>query len=190
MAKLLLASVAFDDGDFVALSAVALQTNEAMQFDSGHALMSESTRQRVAVGERVYWGTPVPKATGQLAEAIHALLSEPEHVCLLENSLAQPSDPVLKRAKCRLLLHNTEVYHPLFGMDRDNTKIANAIREAEHPGVFVGAVGRVPSGMGCDLVSISTISADQLADFAKAVHTVFVQAYDGEGYLVWTRSPA
>ncbi|MGH9739821.1 MAG: hypothetical protein ACRD4X_14730 [Candidatus Acidiferrales bacterium] len=190
LAKLLLASVAFEGGDVAALSAVVLNPNEATQFESGHTVATDSQLQRVAIGEMNLRGYPVPSTVGQLGEAIYALLSDPDDLCLLENSLAEPSDPWMKRAKSRLLFHDTEVYHAIFGVERDKARIANAVREAEHPRVFVGAVGRVPSGMGCDLVSISTVTADQLAQFAKTVLSVFVRAYDGEGYLVWTRSPA
>lgn len=190
LAKCLLASVAFEDGDIVVLSAVALKPDETTQFESAHTVLSDARWKRITIGEMNARAYPTPRADGQLAGAICSLLSRPGYLGLLENSLAGPSDAWLSRAKSRLLFHDAEVYHAVFGMERDKNRIASAIREAEHPGAFVGAVGRAPSELRSDMVSLCTITGEQLGDFAKTVHSIFVGAYDGEGYLIWTKRSA
>lgn len=190
LSKLLLDSVAFENGEILALSAVALNPTEATQFESGHALRANTPPKHVATGELAFATYPTPGASGQLAQTIHSLLSEPTSLCLLENPLARAGDPWLTRAKSRVVLHGSEVYHALFGADRDEIRIVNAIREAERPPLFVGAVGYAPSDMPADISSSSTITAEQLANFAGSVRCVFVRAYDGEGYLVIGVQPA
>jgi hypothetical protein len=190
LSKLLLDSVAFENGEILALSAVALNFTEATQFESGHARRANTPPQHIVIGELAFTAHSTPGAEGQLAQTIHSLLSEPGSLCLLESSLARAGDPWLARAKSRVLFHGSEVYHALFSTDRDEMRIVNAIHEAERPPLFVGAVGCTPPDMPADISSFSTITAEQLANFAESVRCVFVRAYDGEGYLVIAVQPA
>jgi hypothetical protein len=188
LAKLLLETLDFENGEIVALSAIPLNPGEIAQYRQGHARVAGAKPQQVGIGEKTYAAYPVPSAQEQLGNVIRGCLDGEWNVCLLENHLAQTGDPWLARAKSRLLFHGSEVYHALFSVDRDMARVINAIREAERPPVFVGTVGRAPWSSGEDVASLHTVTAEQLADFAKTARCVFVRAYDGEGYLMWTRA--
>jgi hypothetical protein len=46
-------------------------------------------------------------------------------------------------------------------------------------------VGRSPADISARNATLQDISAEQLLNFAKTVRSVFVGAYDGEGYVLW-----
>lgn len=188
LAKFLLETVDIGAGKVTVLSAVPLDPREIAQYGQGHVSRTNSVPRSIVIEGMTHAAYPTPSANEQLADAVYALLGSPADLCLLENSIAQVGDPYLMRAKSRLLFHGSEVYHALFSVDQDMARIINAIREAERPPVFVGAVGRAPWSSGGDVTSLHTVTAEQLADFAKTAHCVFVRAYDGEGYLMWKRA--
>lgn len=188
LAKFLLETLDFESGESAALSATPLTPGEIAHYRQGHASRTDSVPRSIVIGGTTHAAYPTPSANEQLADAIYALLGSPADLCLLENSIAQVGDPYLMRAKSRLLFHGSEVYHALCSVDHDQARIINAVREAERPPAFVGAVGRMPWSAGADIAALSVVTTEELAKFARSAFCVFVGAYDGEGYLVWRRS--
>jgi hypothetical protein len=185
LAKLLLDTVNFGEGDFVVLTPTPLNAMEMVQFDWGHAPQTQTTPERIVIGETPFVAFPKVTADDQLVDVIGKLLKNPEDLCLLENSLAQAGDSWLKGARSRVVTNGTDIYHALFSAGWDKTKVTDAIREADGSPIFVGAVGRSPADISARNATLQDISAEQLLNFAKTVRSVFVGAYDGEGYVLW-----
>jgi hypothetical protein len=188
LAKTLLDAVDFDRGEIITLSPTPLSPTEMIQFDWGHTPQPQAKPEHIKIGDASYVAVPKATANEQLVEAIYDLLRSPESICLLENSLAEAHDGWLQRAKSRVVTNGNEVYHALFSTDRDKGMIEDAIHD-DHSPVHIGAVGYIRAGDSVRIASMKAISTDQLTAFAGNVQSVFVGAYDGEGYVVWNNPP-
>lgn len=170
------------------LSPTPLSPAETIQFDWGHTPV-HAKPERIKIGDAYYLAVPKPKAREQLIEVIYGSLQNPGSVCLLENYLAEADDPWLQRAKSRVATNGSEVYHALLSVDRDESSIDTAIREWEGLPTSIGAAGSMNENASAHVAAEKTVTAGQLAAFAQASESVFVAAYEGEGYVVWEKRP-
>ena len=190
LAKTLLETVDFGEGDIIALSPTPLSSTETIQFDSGHTPQTHVKPERIKFGDRTHLAVPTPNANQQLAAMIYDALGNLQSVCFLENFLAEAHDGWLERAKSRIVTNGNEVYHALFSLDRcDKDKIEVAIREWHYLPTSIGAFGNMDDEASAYITSEKTITKGQLTAFARTVQSVFVSAYDGEGCLVWNKPP-
>jgi len=115
------------------------------------------------------------------------LRTAPGHIFIVENALARPSDPVLSSYGSHLLMFDEEVYHLLLPQDRDEKIISQTLREAGYP--YPPLVGALASG--AEEIGLSgesqQITFVQLRASAERAAKIIVGAYDGEGYLIWSR---
>lgn len=169
------------------LSPTPLSPTQTIQFERGHAAQTHPRPEHIKIGDAWYLGIPKAKARYQLVEAIFGLLQQPEGICLLENSLADACDGWLQRAKSKIVTNGDEVYHVLFNTDRDKHKIEAAIREWDKPPTSIGAFGSMNEKAAAQIASAQSLTREQLAAFGKSAQSVFVRAYDGEGYIQWNR---
>jgi len=181
----LLQSVDFSTGAVAVLNAVPLSESLIMEFNWGHVPPAPESAQYIKIQGRPFLADPTANSYEHLTEVIYSSMESPESICLMENMLASPNDPWLKRAKSRLATYGPEVYHVLTSSDRRKEKIEDTLRESESLPVFVGAVGRQPPDRIADDSEHVTISLGQLKSFAKSASCIFIGAYDGEGYVVW-----
>ena len=184
LAKLLLETVDFERGTVAILNVVQLSETQMREFNWGRGPLAQSA-QYIEIQWQPFLAYPTANSYEHVTEVIYSSLEDPQCVCILQNMLASPGDPWLKRAKSRVATHGPEVYHILISSDRRKEKIEDTLREAESLPVFVGAVGRQPPDRIADDSEHVTLSLGQLKSFAKSAHCLFVGAYDGEGYLVW-----
>jgi hypothetical protein len=187
LAKALLQAVDFEEGRVMTLSPTPLSPTETMQFDRGHAPQTHTKPERIKFGDTTYLAVPTANANEELVAAIYDELRKPQSACFLENSLAEAHDGWLQRAKSRVITNGSEVYHALFNTDRDKGKIEAAIREWHYLPTSIGALGTMNEEASAHIVSVKAITIEQLTAFAKTAQSVFVGAYDGEGYLVWNK---
>jgi hypothetical protein len=174
LAKFLLETIDRSEGTVFTLSPRQLNPTELMEFEIGH-VDTEGLASAGAI-------SPILGSEKELAELISHLLREPQKFCFLENWLATPDDPWVRRAKSHIVTLGTEVYHV---MSSAETRISEAIREASQIPVFVGAIGNFSINMGSSIMAGQTVTADSLKSFAETVECIFVGAYDGEGYVLW-----
>jgi hypothetical protein len=191
LSKSLLATIDFEKGDIIALSSTPFfGPEDILQFDwGGHAPQAVAKRERIKIGDTSYIAVPKASANKQLVEAIYESLQNPESICFLENYLAEAHDPWLQGAKSRVITNGSEVYHTIFSADRDKGKIEAAIREWNGPPTSVGALGSMNEKDSGHIASMKTITTGQLTVFAETVQSIFIRAYDGEGYIVWNKLP-
>jgi len=190
LAKSLLATVDFEEGEILTSYPTPPRPIEAaQQFKWGHSWgQSVQTQpEQVKIAGAYYVAFPVAKAREQLVEAIYGSLQNPESICFLENYLAEAHDLWLQRAKSQIVTNGAEVYHALFSADRDKGKIDAAIREWDHLPTSIGALGSMNEKASAHIAAAKTITTGELAAFAETVRSIFVGAYDGEGYIVWNK---
>lgn len=188
LCKYLLDMVRQGQGDFICLSPTPLGPDKVIQFEEGH-VHNDTVLNTLVIGD--VSGSMGQKADSlkQLASFIQTRLTSPQHFCVLENSLANPSDPWLSRSKSRILVHGIEVYHFLPYSDRIIEKIADSIREAESDTRFRGMIGKTEEITKLK-ISEGRVSLGELEVMGTSAQCIFVSAYDGEGYLVWEEHTA
>jgi hypothetical protein len=186
LSSFLLRAVQRQDGELSYLSPRPLSPAEAVQFETGHTF-DYSSPVAMKVGNISGIAYPTPNTDQELGHFVQKVLSEADHIALLEHSLAAPSDPWLERAKSRVLVHEDEVYHLALCSEQTHDDIQNAIREANNVLRMVGMVGRIP-GAVASLAPAKRLSLAQVEMIGINAECVFVSAFDGEGYVIWEKN--
>jgi hypothetical protein len=120
---------------------------------------------------------------------IRSFLGQRGSCCIFEDAKSRPTDPWIQSEDGRIKNLDDEVYYVLDEKDaNDEEKIARTVRDAQSGWHFVGVMSLPPrngrlSGGGRNL------SADDLRALAERAVVILVGAYDGEGYLVWSKNP-
>ena len=185
LAKLLLGAVDLDVGNIATLSPAPLDLKETMQFDWGHTPLTADPSSRMIIAESPYLLVPKANSDKQLTDVIYEFLKKPEGVCFFENSLASAGDGWIERAKSRVIANGDDIYHVLLNVDRDQSKIGDAICESSAIPTFIGALGNMPSYNSARIAKSKVVTGEDFEDFAKTVRCIFVGAYDREGYVLW-----
>ena len=188
LATLLLETINFEAGKVIILSAVPLDSTQLLEFDWGHVPQKPEDATHVTIRGQSFVAYPKAGVEEQLAQMIERWLTGREYVCLLENELARAGDPCLEHPNSSIVLHGVEVYHLVTGANATATAILEGLRDAKTLPVFIGAIGPQPANPLCSGVGHDSVSMEQLRQFAMGVNCMFGQAYDGEGYVVWTAS--
>jgi hypothetical protein len=131
---------------------------------------------------------PTPSMNGVLISVIEAhLKSGSNALCIFENALASPGDPWLKGTEIQTVTSESSVYHFLTPerLDRDlielTVKGAKSIRPP-----LIGVLARFPTPTGFH--SEGSLDLAELCMIAGQTEKLIVGAYDGEGYLIWSKS--
>lgn len=107
-----------------------------------------------------------------------------ERACVFEHQLASPGDPYLQELTIPLFFYNEEVYLYLYGGIQQRATIAEAYRKASSfnmVGFLINQTEAVlPSASG------TFVPRDALVRLARHVTTLFVEAFDGEGCVLWS----
>lgn len=131
---------------------------------------------------------PKPNINLCLVEIIQKFLTKgQEHICIFEDALAKPSDPYMVSSTVPWLAFNDEVYYFLSWRDTDSRKIEQVIKEASN--VYpptIGAMISVPDSREFTFEE-RKITIDQLKILAERTEKIIIGAYDGEGYLIWSK---
>ncbi|HTF99207.1 MAG TPA: hypothetical protein VK654_01310, partial [Nitrospirota bacterium] len=130
----------------------------------------------------------------ELAKKIKEFLTADQHrCCILEYSLAEAIDPWIENAKSNIVTHDKEVYHFL-SQEETTKQIIHALGEAES--ISPPAVGALIStnnetkkvqAVFRDGQKKGLISLNQLQVLAENAAFIFVEAYDGDGYVMWQK---
>ncbi len=131
-------------------------------------------------------GQEQPDGLSLLAGEVLGFLKEaPERICIFEDALAKPSDPVIK-ADASTWSHRDEVYR-IVTREADS----NAVRDAivfSRSWLFIGVCSMAPRPFSRPIPSLRVLTETDLVLIARAATKVVVGAYDGEGYLRWERT--
>jgi hypothetical protein len=116
-----------------------------------------------------------------LVNVIHDFLhGSVNRLCIIENAVAKPSDAWLSNRQSQVAIYQQEIYHVLRGGPKRN-EIERTIREAQSAWMMLGYLIDLPS-----IHEIGEVfSIEELDLLSRHVASCFIQAFDGEGYLLW-----
>jgi hypothetical protein len=156
-----------------------VQENEAKDFESGAKLPSSILQTDRLTLE------PVPDTDPLLATEISTFLEGGrDRICIFEDASVEPSDPFLKSIDTRFSTLGNEVYHLICQADTNDDQLLKTIRRA-HSWLFIGIMTFAPNKL--EICSRTTLTLDEIRILAGNAERIIVAAYDGEGYLTWTK---
>lgn len=120
-----------------------------------------------------------------VAQVVGHLARGADHAVVFENAVARPSDPVLRRLACKYVTYRDEVLFVLEPGDQAPEVVTRTVR-ACLPYGMVGALTR--TGYQPLPLHAAELSTSLLQSMAAATESVVVSAYDGEGFVGWSRS--
>lgn len=113
------------------------------------------------------------------------LSGESRRVLVLENNPARASDPGMESYKSRVVTFGEEVYHVLCAGESGHDEVRGAIWEAASAWIALGLMTSAPTDWDPASRRFSTQDLRYLADRTEVI---FVDAYDGEAWLVWDKT--
>lgn len=190
LAKALLKAQPIERGRVTTMLPTYVKDDEAREFEDGILMEPPPETHRIVTrpdGGRDRW-VPKPSTEACLIEVIQEYLKEEGRVCIFEDCLARPSDPISQQRKAHMITFDDECYQIVTWKDPTAEKIKATIRfsEAGWP-PLIGAMTSVPKGYGLPLALGTDVAFADLELFAKRAEKIIVGAYDGEGYLIWSR---
>lgn len=132
----------------------------------------------------------IPKAETNLhlVRTIQAYLrGEGRRWCIFENATSRPSDVWILAGDDRIRVLGNEVYY-LIGKDdaEDEARILKTVRNADSAWRFACAMSSVPEQVHF-LEGGRRLKRDEVRVLAERAEKIVVGAYDGEGYLIWSK---
>ena len=122
----------------------------------------------------------------QVVDLIGQYLRGPDQhtrYAVFEDAVTRPGDPVLQSSRTAFVTYGAEVYYILTPATGDPSRISQAVRQATSYR-FVGILATVPGDTPLDAGVVTT---DVLMTLAQAAEVILIDAFDGEGYLIWLR---
>jgi hypothetical protein len=108
-----------------------------------------------------------------------------ERCYLFEEPNRIPSDPWVKSSQIKYVHLDKEMYY-FFGGNGHAETFGPAFKTSEGY-YFLCALSSLPTGKQNAFSNLSSLTTEQLNDFTSNVVSFFVKAYDGEGYLQWSK---
>ena len=122
----------------------------------------------------------------QVVDLIAQYLRAPDQhtrYAVFEDAVTRLGDPVLQSSRTAFVTYGSEVYYILTPATSDPSRIIQAVRQATSHR-FVGILAALPGDTPLDSEVVTT---DVLMTLAQAAEVILIDAFDGEGYLIWLR---
>lgn len=188
LAQLLLEKLPLDKGTVITFLPEGVTKEESEEFESGGKIKTDPSLRETRVSEdgRKWIFTPVQDNLALIMPHLLAYMSENHvRVCIFENASGGAQDPCIVKIHSNIYLYHNEVYHFVNSANIDSSSVETAIREA-HSYRLLGIGARVIGEKYRDTQK-RTVNIDELKMFAENTEMLIVCAYDGEGYLIWTK---
>jgi hypothetical protein len=158
-------------------------------FENGGLYLTNSI-EKVRVESSVL-GSVVPVSNDARPSVIEQILMRinggKDNFCLFEEPVMWPSDPNLAKLGLDYVYIGDEQLFYFFDTAHATAeRIGEAIKVSDDY-IFLCALSSLASSIRFCFTPSKEISPDFLVSFAKNVDTFFIGAYDGEGYLMWTK---
>lgn len=115
------------------------------------------------------------------------LNSLPDSICIFEYANARSTDLLLQCEKPGVLTFGLEVYYAATQHDGSSDVISAVINDTDslwtHVGFLAVAPGHITNGHS------AVLALEDLESIADGVEHIIVGAFDGEGYLIWSKIP-
>jgi len=188
LSKALLKLLPIERGQIITCLPPGVVPQSLQDFSTGGKLPTPHTSEWKAAesrGESLLM-IPVPSTSAWITSKIREYLrEESDHLCVLEDALARPTDPALRKRATRHTVHGDEVYHILLSQDAQYERVEATLRAATSTLPLIGILSTSEETRSGD--SLGTLSTVLLEALASRAQKILVGAYDGEGYLVWER---
>jgi hypothetical protein len=118
---------------------------------------------------------------------IQNYLNEGEmNCCIFEEPNASPDFPWVKTSGMEYIhLNNQEMFFFFDKENNDNEKVQDAFTTSEVY-IFLCVLSELKKEEHAQFAAFNEVAIDAIELFAKNMKKMFVRAYDGEGYLMWT----
>lgn len=123
-------------------------------------------------------------ASASLLSLIKSHLDSLSKLCIIEDFAARRGDPALSRYKTPLAYHDHEVYHLLSRAQKDDVELARTLQLSSSLPSSVVCLTRLERPLPSPG---SEISVDELRGCAEMSASIAIDAFDGEGYIIWSR---
>jgi hypothetical protein len=187
LSRHLLTRLELEPGTVSTFLPVQVSKADVYKFETGGKVTSAETEPAVSLGgeHRI---ARILNMNEVLAEIVQThLKSAIDSFCLIEDEIAAPGDLSLRNAQATVLTCNQSVYYQIKRPQADLNVIESVLRKASSISPpTVGSLGQ------CRLQTDShekdgQLGVKQLIEFAEHTEKVFVGAYDGEGFLIWSK---
>ncbi|TEB15729.1 hypothetical protein Psfp_01960 [Pelotomaculum sp. FP] len=177
ISKYLLQSYDFEKGKVVTYLPYDINNEDARHFKVGGKIKSPAEYEN---------SFPIPIA--YLMNSIKLFLKGGEsRLCIFEDVTSKPKDPRISSKDDRIYIYGDEIYYALFGEDAENNeKIHDTIWDSDSHWHFVCIMTSL-SKKSFYLRNNKNLNANELKMLVEGTERVAIGAYDGEGYLIWTR---
>lgn len=173
--NLLLKNIQFDKGNIRTFLPDYTRVEETTQFEYGGKFKSSNTyKQHMCLDLFT-------------VSKIKAYLLSNNSICFIENYLASDGDPWLTTIDIKTLTYNKEIYHVYFRNDVIENRIINSFVRIKSIPIFVGALIPTSDQLINYIYNKKNIEYDILLNLAKETRELFIVAYDGEGYIYWSK---
>lgn len=197
LAKFLLDRSDLDNGQVTTFLPTDADLSKINNFSRGGVLPTpplETHRHYTAPDGTKTVMVPVPDTNTELAAMIQAFLKQRDaRICLFESAVAKSTDGFLSTPNAkdlRVLTFQRDVYYLLKETD-DREKIEKNLRYAKSHlvlGVLVHLSNQDKFLPLDEDFLRQELTLDELKILAEDTEKIVVGAYDGEGYLIWSRN--
>jgi hypothetical protein len=192
LARRAMAAIDFDAGRVTTFLPSHVSLGRARNFEVGGGLFPDPPesewRYTTDTGGKKWVIKPKPDTDRQLVAPIRDFLrTNGDGMVVLENFNARPDDPWLQKVSSRLIVFGSDVYHVLLPIDTVEDRIMSFLREAHSAWIFIGVMTLLP-GKTDSLLDKKHFTSDELSIMGEKAQKIFVSAYDGEGYVIWSRT--
>ncbi len=109
-----------------------------------------------------------------------------ENCCIFEEPIALPSDPWVKNSMIKYVHINNEMFYFFDNKNKDIKEIDRAFKASEAH-YFLCALSSFNTFEHDKFISFKEITIELIKEVVDNLNSFFVRAYDGEGYLMWTK---
>jgi len=114
------------------------------------------------------------------------LTTDSSHICIIEDTIAQREDGWLAACDAPALFLGSDVYYFLSSEHHDDLEEIRKIVSALDAQRVTGVMTSLPEGKASPN-GRQEITLEDVDEFASRAQMIVVDAYDGEGYLIWRR---
>lgn len=185
LSNCLLQNCDLDSGRVITYLPIYVNEEEAKEFKFGGKI-------KVSPESIIYKpgviAVPIPNTNDCLIKIIQDFLDNGDgNLCIFEDATRNPTDPVISLKDTRIFICQNEVYYVLFSKDAGaKDRIDDTIWDSDSHWHFVCVMTSAPKD-SCFFRNQKNINANDLKTLAERAEKVAIGAYDGEGYLIWSR---
>ncbi len=115
------------------------------------------------------------------------LLEDPNHVCIIEDTIIRREDRVISSLDLPILFLGSDVYYFLSTEHRDDLEGIRKTLATLDAHRVTGVMTSLPTGRN-PLEDRQEITSKDVNEFAERAQMIVIDAYDGQGYLIWHSS--